>query len=226
MSQSTDQALAQPVRPIPVATRQGMWGTGPGDVSGYGGLRRPIVRHQRAQRPYGGYFDAVADRLRQLVPDLPENFVGVDRGDMTAYVPRELLGAVVRATRDDPRLRFEMCMSVSGVHYPDEPGAELHVVFELLSLTHNRRLRVEVTAPDADPTMPSVTPIYPMANWHERETYDMFGVIFTGHPGLTRILMPDDWNGHPQRKDYPLGGVPVEFKGAKVPPPDQRRSYS
>ena len=60
----------------------------------------------------------------------------------------------------------------------------------------------------------------------ERETWDMFGIVFDGHPGLTRILMPDDWVGHPQRKDYPLGGIPVEYKGAQIPPPDERRSYS
>jgi NADH-quinone oxidoreductase subunit C len=70
-----------------------------------------------------------------------------------------------------------------------------------------------------------VTGVYPTADWQERETYDMFGVVFDGHPNLTRILMPDDWEGHPQRKDYPLGGVPVEYKGAEIPPPDRRRSY-
>ena len=74
-------------------------------------------------------------------------------------------------------------------------------------------------------SVPSVVGIYPAADWHERETYDMFGIVFDGHPHLTRILMPDDWVGHPQRKDYPLGGIPVEYKGAVVPPPDQRRSY-
>ena len=63
-------------------------------------------------------------------------------------------------------------------------------------------------------------------DWHERETWDFFGIEFDGHPALTRILMPDDWPGHPQRKDYPLGGIPVEYKGAEIPPPDQRRSYN
>ena len=75
-------------------------------------------------------------------------------------------------------------------------------------------------------TCPSVVSVYPTNDWHERETFDFFGIIFDGHPALTRIEMPDDWPGHPQRKDYPLGGIPVEFKGATIPPPDQRRAYS
>ena len=83
-----------------------------------------------------------------------------------------------------------------------------------------------MTCPDDDPHIPSVVATYPMADWHERETWDMFGIIYDGHPSLTRILMPDDWKGHPQRKDYPLGGVDIEYKGAKVPAPDNRRSYS
>ena len=68
-------------------------------------------------------------------------------------------------------------------------------------------------------------PVYPTADWHERETWDFFGIVFDGHPALTRIEMPDDWPGHPQRKDYPLGGIPIEYKGTTVPPVDQRRSY-
>jgi NADH-quinone oxidoreductase subunit C len=126
----------------------------------------------------------------------------------------------------DPALRFEIFSGVSGVHYPDEAGRELHAVYHLLSITHNRRTRLEVSASDADPHIPSVTATYPAANWHERETWDFFGIVFDGHPALTRIEMPDDWQGHPQRKDYPLGGIPVEYRGTKVPPPDERRSYS
>ena len=134
---------------------------------------------------------------------------------------------LTNALRDVPELRFEMCTSVSGVHYPGEAGRELHAVYHLLSITHgSRRLRLEVTAPDDDPHVPSVVSVYPGADWHERETWDMFGIVFDGHPALTRILMPDDWPGHPQRKDYPLGGIPVEYKGGTVPPPDQRRAYS
>ena len=112
------------------------------------------------------------------------------------------------------------------MHYPGDAGRELHAVYHLLSITHNRRLRLEVSVPDADPHVPSVVDVYPTCDWHERETWDFFGIIFDGHPALTRIEMPDDWKGHPQRKDYPLGGIPVEYRGATVPPPDERRSYT
>ena len=100
------------------------------------------------------------------------------------------------------------------MHYPWDAGRELHAVYPLLSITHNRRLRLEVSAPDADPHVPSLVSVYPTCDWHERETWDFFGLIFDGHPALTRIEMPDDWKGHPQRKDYPLGGIPVEYRGA------------
>ena len=119
--------------------------------------------------------------------------------------------------RDDEALRFEFCAGVSGVNYPDDAGRELHAVYHLLSMTHNRRIRLEVTCPDADPHIPSLVSIYPTNDWHERETWDMFGIQFDGHPAMTRILMPDDWPGHPQRKDYPLGGIPVEYKGGIDP---------
>ena len=94
-------------------------------------------------------------------------------------------------------------------------------------MTHNRRIRLEVDLPRrATRTSRRSSSVYPTNDWHERETYDFFGIVFDGHPALTRILMPDDWPGHPQRKDYPLGGIPVEYKGATIPPPDQRRTYT
>ena len=112
------------------------------------------------------------------------------------------------------------------MHYPDDTGRELHAVYHLLSMTHNRRIRLEVAAPTPTRTSRRSSRVYPTNDWHERETFDMFGIVFDGHPALTRILMPDDWPGHPQRKDYPLGGIPVEYKGGTIPPPDQRRSYN
>lgn len=231
---SVDGPLAPAGDPVPMGERRGMFGATKGaDTSGYGGLVTPIYFPGEAQRPYGGYFDAVADSLeaalgRGTTPyRTAVSMVSVDRGELTLHVDREHLPQVARVLRDDPDLRFEMCMSVSGVHYPDDAGKELHVVYHFVSITHgSRRVRVEVTCPDADPHVPSIAAIYPGVNWHERETWDFFGVIFDGHPALTRIIMPDDWPGHPQRKDYPLGGIPVEYKGATVPPADERRAYN
>lgn len=208
----------------PVAVRKGMWSQGTGDTSGYSGIVRTVPTPTAAQQPFGSYFDELHDRLVALIPDALVQVV-VDRGELTFYVAREKLAEVIQTLRDDAFLRFEFCPSVSGVHYPEDTGAEFHVVYHLQSMTHRRRLRVETTCPDSDPHVPSVVATYPAADWHERETWDMFGVIFDGHPHLTRILMPDDWVGHPQRKDYPLGGIPIEYKGTVVPPVDARRVY-
>ncbi|MDT0380657.1 NADH-quinone oxidoreductase subunit C [Streptomyces sp. DSM 42041] len=216
-----------------IGVRRGMFGPRQGgDTSGYGGLVRTVRLPGASARPYGGWFDEVADELEGALEEqdlLPENAIEktvVDRGEITFHIAREHLLRVARTLRDDPALRFEYCTGVSGVHFPEDKGRELHAVYHLRSLTHNRIIRLEVTAPDADPHVPSIVEVYPTNDWHERETYDFFGLVFDGHPALTRIMMPDDWQGFPQRKDYPLGGIPVEYKGAQIPAPDQRRSYS
>ncbi|MGB5112384.1 MAG: NADH-quinone oxidoreductase subunit C [Mycobacterium sp.] len=214
-----------------IGVRRGMFGvTGSGDTSGYGRLVREVSLPGSSPRPYGGYFDDVVDALiAGLGPDrfsASVERVVVFRNELTLEVRREHLPLVAQTLRDDPALRFELCLGVSGVHYPQEQDRELHAVYPLMSITHNRRLRVEVAAPDTDPHVPSLFSVYPTTDWHERETYDFFGIIFDGHPSLTRIEMPDDWVGHPQRKDYPLGGIPVEYHGAQIPPPDERRSYN
>ena len=204
----------------------GMFGArGTGDTSGYGGLVRTAASAGSSERPYGGYFDDVADDLERAYPEFSTAIerVVVDRGELTLHIKREKLVEVAKILRDS--LKFEMCMGVSGVHYPNNVGRELVAVYPLLSITNNRRIRLEVTVADSDAHIPSLVEVWAGNNWHERETFDMFGIIFDGHPGLTRILMPDDWQGHPQRKDYALGGIPVEYKGATIPAPDNRRSY-
>ena len=206
--------------------------SGSGDTSGFGGLVSPIVMPAPTERPYGGWFDELADEIELALADrnLPVSSVidkvVVDRDEITFFVLTEYIVDFARMLRDEPGLRFEMCLGVNGVHYPEDKGRELHAVYPFLSITHNRRIRVEVTAPDANPHIPSIVGIYPSNDWHERETWDFFGIVFDGHPGLTRIEMPDDWAGHPQRKDYPLGGIPVEYKGATIPAPDNRRAYN
>ncbi len=207
-------------------TDSGMFGArGTGDTSGYGGLVRTAASAGSSERPYGGYFDDVADDLERAYPEFSSAIerVVVDRGELTLHIKREKLVEVAKILRDS--LKFEMCMGVSGVHYPNNVGRELVAVYPLLSITNNRRIRLEVTVADSDAHIPSLVEVWAGNNWHERETFDMFGIIFDGHPGLTRILMPDDWQGHPQRKDYALGGIPVEYKGAMIPAPDNRRSY-
>jgi NADH-quinone oxidoreductase subunit C len=216
-----------------INVRRGMFGiSGSGDTSGYGRLVREVTLPGSSPRPYGGYFDDVVDRLADALKDGDIEFenaiekVVIDRNELTLHVRRDALPQVAQRLRDEPELRFELCLGVNGVHYPHETGRELHAVYPLLSITHNRRIRLEVSAPDGDPHIPSLYGIYPTNDWHERETYDFFGIIFDGHPSLTRIEMPDDWHGHPQRKDYPLGGIPIEYKGAQIPPPDERRAYN
>ena len=202
-----------------------------GDTSGFGGLVTTIQQTQSAQKPYGSYFDSVTDSLEIALKEQNISFeqaierVVIQADQLTFMVKKEYLLIVAQTLRDDANLRFEMCMGVTGVHWPKEKDRELHAIFPLVSITHNRRVLLEVVTADSNPHIPSLTTIYPSNNWHERETYDFFGIIFDGHPALTRIEMPDDWVGHPQRKDYPLGGIPVEYKGAVIPAPDNRRNY-
>jgi NADH-quinone oxidoreductase subunit C len=212
------------------AHRDAFGASGSGDTSGFGGLAVPERTLPETPRPYGvveadsihdtleGAFDGLGAALERAV---------VDRGELTLYIRREHLLATAQVLRDAPGLRFELLSGVSGADYLDDPtGRRLHAVYHLLSMTHRRRLRLEVSVTAQDPVVPSVTGVWPTADWHERETYDFFGIVFAGHHGLTRIMMPDDWEGFPQRKDYPLGGIPVDYKGGQVPPPDERRSYS
>jgi NADH-quinone oxidoreductase subunit C len=153
--------------------------------------------------------------------------------------PEQLHGALVSTSRGQPVVHptraqyielmtalkdggFEMCSDLCAVDYlsstsralPDGIERErFEVVVNLVSLSERRRLRVRVQVPESDPTLPSLFSLWPGTEAMEREVWDMFGVAFTGHPDLTRILMPDDWEGHPLRKDYATGRVPVQFKG-------------
>ncbi len=230
MSEVTPSSL--PILDV-TTVRTGMFGsTGSGDTSGFGGLVSVVPVPAPSQRPFGSYFDAIAEELNAALPEFGSSFdkaiekVVIEHDEMTLYVRASELVAVARTLRDEPGLRFELCLGVNGVHYPNQTGREMHAVYQFRSITHNRKVRVEVAVADSHPHVPSLMSVYPTNDWHERETFDFFGLIFDGHPHLTRIHMPDDWEGHPQRKDYPLGGIPVEYKGATIPPPDTRRSYN
>lgn len=126
-------------------------------------------------------------------------------GDWTVIVTPDRLLDVGRFLRDAPGVPFDFCSDVTAIDWPARPGRRFDIVYCLYSTTARQRVRIKTRTSEAD-AVPSVTAIWPAANWLEREVYDMFGVRFAGHPDLRRILMPDDWQGHPARKDYPLQG--------------------
>jgi len=140
----------------------------------------------------------------------------VEHGQLIVTVPAERIVPVLVRLRDDPQFLFEQLIDVCGVDYPDRTQ-RFEVVYALLSVSLNKRLRVKV-ATDEDTPVPSAVPVYPSANWFERETWDMYGIFFSEHPDLRRILTDYGFDGHPMRKDFPLTGY-VELRYD----PDQRR---
>ncbi len=152
------------------------------------------------------------------VPRLPDRLV-----DQLAFPHRDTYLRMVTAFRDSG---FEMLADLCAVDYLNHPGRTLpegvaperfEVVTNLLSMSRRQRVRIRVQVPEADPVLDSLVAVYPGVDAMEREAYDMVGIIFVGHPDLTRILMPEEWEGHPLRKDYGVGRVPVQFKEAPGP---------
>jgi NADH/F420H2 dehydrogenase subunit C len=164
-----------------------------------------------------------------LVERFPGSTFARSHGQPVVYVDRAVLAEVAQFLRDEQQ--FTMCVDVTatdhlldGVRHSPARGSgqsvtleRYEVVANFLSHVRNRRVRVICAVPESDPSVPSLTGVYPGTNFPERETYDFFGIDFVGHPDLTRILMPDDWEGHPLRKDYPAARVPVTFKGDPHP---------
>jgi NADH-quinone oxidoreductase subunit C len=159
-----------------------------------------------------------SELLRDRFPDLVES-----RGESTIVVERRELLDRLRDLRNDEQLSFDFLSDVTATDWPDrEP--RFWVAYHLASSVHRHRLRVKVGLTSDDAVVPSVIELYPAADWFEREVFDLFGIEFSGHPDLRRILMPDDWDGHPLRKDYGIGGVGTQYKGAFIPPVDERSS--
>ena len=160
--------------------------------------------------------ETLAAALQAAVPDALKS-VTVDRGEITVVVPAPGLPDLMRELRDRPELRFDMLIDVCGVDYSTFgdgawEGRRFAAVYHLLSLAQNWRLRVRVFAPDDGfPVLPSVNDVWPAANWFEREAFDLFGIVFDGHPDLRRLLTDYGFVGHPFRKDFPLSGY-VEMR--------------
>jgi len=149
--------------------------------------------------------DTLVASLQAAVPEAQiEQTPSIDP-QTTVYVPRDAVPALARALRDRPELAFTFLAELTAVDYwPREPRYE--VVYVVVSIAHRLRLRVKVRLAADDPHVATVCDVWPAANWLEREVWDLFGIAFDGHPDPRRLLMPEDWQGYPQRKDYPLEG--------------------
>ena len=162
----------------------------------------------------------IVARARERFPELPD--ATEERGEVSFDVPREALVAVAAHLRD--HAPFELLADWSCIDWLGvvEPARRFCLSAHLASVQHAARLRLRVWIPEGDETCPTLVPVWPGAEFQEREMFDFFGVTFEGHPDLRRIFMPDEWEGHPQRKDYPLGGSPTFYHGSFIPPPDTR----
>lgn len=150
--------------------------------------------------------------LQKVTTSISERF-GAKLSEFRGQARMELDGKhivdVARVLKEE--FGFEMMTFLTAVDYWPEGDPRFHVVYQFTSYQHNQQLLFRVPVGGENPTLPTIVPIYPSANWHERETFDMFGIRFEGHPDLRRLLMPHDWVGHPLRKDYPLGYEEVAF---------------
>ncbi len=129
------------------------------------------------------------------------------RGELTVVVPTDKIVEVCRFLKSDPDLRYDLLSDLHGLDMYT-PVKRFGVVYNLYSLKNHHRIRLKTFVEESRPHVPTVTEVWPTANWHERETYDMFGIVFDGHPDLRRIYMPDEFEYHPLRKDFPLMGIP------------------
>ena len=150
---------------------------------------------------------AALDRIREKFADQVVD-VAYYASEVTVRLKQERLEEIWRFLRDDPGLRFDYLSNLTAVHWPERPKP-FEVVYHLFSITTRQRLNLKVDAAEGEQP-PTASRVWPTANWHEREVFDLFGIRFHGHPDMTRILMTDEWVGHPLRKDYPLEGKPED----------------
>ena len=150
--------------------------------------------------------ELIPQKLRENIPQA--NFEFIDyRGDLSVKFDKEYITKVCRFLKEDPELDFRLCVDVTAVDWATRKN-RFTVVYHIFSLKHNFRLRLKADVDESDCSIDTVSSIWKTANWHERETYDMFGINFNDHPDLRRMYMPEDFEYHPLRKDFPLMGIP------------------
>jgi NADH-quinone oxidoreductase subunit C len=135
------------------------------------------------------------------------------RGQISVTIKKGRIQDICRYLHDDPDISLDYLVDLCGVDYLGKKEVRFEVVYHLYSIKHRHAVRLKAEVPEDDCSIDSVMPIWVGANWHERECYDMVGVIFTGHPDLRRVLLPEDWEGYPLRKDYPVKGPEKEWPG-------------
>ena len=160
--------------------------------------------------------EELAERVRPRFAD-----VVLARNEVTVVVERGQLVDALAWLDEEPDLRFGFLSSLTATDWPGQ-DPRFWLAYEMRSTEHRHRIRVKVGISEDDLHVPSLAPFFPTANWHEREVWDFYGIVFDGHPDLTRILLPDDWEGFPLRKDEELGGVDTRYHGAFIPPVDRR----
>jgi len=160
--------------------------------------------------------DELAERVRPRYPD-----VLVARGEAIAVVERDRIREALEELRADQEVRLDFLSDLTAADWPGR-APRFWLSYGMYSMEHRHRLRVKVGLPGEDPRIDSVVPLYPTADWLEREVFDLYGIVFEGHPDLRRILMPEGWEGHPLRKTEELGGVNTRYRGTFVPPVDRR----
>ncbi|MBL0691707.1 MAG: NADH-quinone oxidoreductase subunit C [SAR324 cluster bacterium] len=146
----------------------------------------------------------LADEIKEVLGEVIDEMTAY-RGDLTIFIPKEEINQVALILRDDKELKFDQMMDLTAVDYLNyDYNYRFEVVYHFFSLELGHRLRVKVKIPENDALVPSISDLWLCANWYERECYDMYGISFSGHPDLTRIIMYDGFEGHPLRKDYPI----------------------
>jgi NADH-quinone oxidoreductase subunit C len=153
----------------------------------------------------------IAEKIKQEFPDQVIDIVEF-RDQVSVIIKRDRLFNVCKYLHDDATLSLDHLKDLCGVDYLNKKDVRFEVVYNLYSIRHHHMIRLRAEVPENDPTIQSVTPIWAGANWHERECFDLFGITFNGHPDMRRILMPEDWEGFPLRKDYPLKGPDPEHE--------------
>lgn len=157
-----------------------------------------------AEDPIKAQNAQILDLLHRLFGHTAFTDVHEPYGMLTVTTTRERIHDIVAGLQQDQELKFHFLTTMCGIHYPDHKDRELGMIYHLHSLVYNLRVRIKIFFPIADPVVPTLTDLYNAANWMEREAYDFYGVIFTGHPNLIRILNVEDMDYHPMRKEYPL----------------------